>query len=93
MATIMDRVLAKSADLCSITGHMHSGEAMGVVERIQSIDTYVARPDANLANGNIFLFFPDASGMHLNNFLMMDALAACGYLTLGVDYFSGVRIP
>jgi hypothetical protein len=26
----------------------------------------------------------------MNNFLMMDAYAACGYLTLGVDYFLGV---
>ncbi|KAK2678876.1 Dienelactone hydrolase [Fusarium oxysporum f. sp. vasinfectum] len=36
-----------------------------------------------------FFSFPDAFGLHINSFLMMDAFAECGYLTLGVDYFLG----
>lgn len=86
----MDPVLAKPADLCCMKGTMHSGEALGTIEQVQGVETYVAKPDASLANGKIILFFPDAFGLHLNNFLMMDSFAACGYLTLGVDYFMGV---
>lgn len=87
----MDRILAKPADLCCLKGAFHTGEPTGAVEQIGAVDTYVARPAAGKANGNILLFFPDAFGLHINNFLMMDAYAECGYLTLGVDYFLGVR--
>ncbi|KAJ1334954.1 dienelactone hydrolase family protein [Microdochium nivale] len=85
----MDRILAKPADLCCLKGAFHTGEPTGAVEQIGAVDTYVARPAAGKANGNILLFFPDAFGLHINNFLMMDAYAECGYLTLGVDYFLG----
>lgn len=88
----MDRVLAKPADLCCIKGHFHTGEPAGSIEQIDGVDTYVAKPDPATANGNVLLYFPDAFGLHINSFLMMDAFAACGYLTLGVDYFLRVRI-
>ncbi|KXJ88812.1 dienelactone hydrolase [Microdochium bolleyi] len=84
-----DRVLAKPADLCCLKGAIHTGEPAGKVEQIGGVDTYVARPDPTRANGNVLLFFPDAFGLHINSFLMMDAFADCGYLTLGVDYFLG----
>lgn len=87
----MDRVLAKPADICCLKGDIHTGEATGKIEQIGGVDTYVAIPDPARANGNVLLFFPDAFGLHVNSFLMMDAFAACGYLTLGVDYFLGVR--
>jgi len=86
----MDRVLAKPADLCCLKGHFHTGERTGSIEQIEGVDTYVAKPVPATSNGNVLLFFPDAFGLHINSFLMMDAFAACGYLTLGVDYFLGV---
>ena len=88
----MDRVLAKPADLCCLKGSFHTGEPAGTIEQIEGVDTYVATPDASTSNGNVVIFFPDAFGLHMNNMLMMDAFASCGYLTLGVDYFLGVRV-
>ncbi|EHA46503.1 hypothetical protein MGG_12664 [Pyricularia oryzae 70-15] len=86
----MEKVLAKPTDLCCIQGGaIHTGEATGTVEQIEGVDTYIARPPPEKANGNVLLFFPDAFGMHLKSFLMMDAFAQHGYLTLGVDYFLG----
>lgn len=86
----MDPILAKPADFCCLRGSIHSGEPRGQIEQIEGVDTYVATPDAKVSNGNVILFFPDAFGLHINNFLVMDAFASCGYLTLGVDYFLGV---
>ncbi|KAF5974933.1 dienelactone hydrolase [Fusarium coicis] len=85
----MENVLAKPADLCCLKGSFHSGEATGSTIQINGIDTYVAKPHPDKSNGNVLLFFPDAFGLHINSFLMMDAFAECGYLTLGVDYFLG----
>lgn len=87
----MDKVLAKPADLCCIQGSIHTGEATGTIEQIEGVDTYVARPLPDKANGNVLLYFPDVFGFHIKSFLMMDAFAKCGYLTLGVDYFLGVK--
>ncbi|RAQ59960.1 dienelactone hydrolase [Aspergillus flavus] len=85
----MDNVLAKPADLCCLKGAIHSGEPTGAITQIEGIDTYIARTHPERSNGNVILFFPDAFGLHINSFLMMDAFAECGYLTLGVDYFLG----
>ncbi|KAH8651263.1 dienelactone hydrolase [Xylariales sp. PMI_506] len=85
----MDRVLAKPADLCCLKGAFHTGEPTGTIQQIEGVDTYIATPPPEKSNGNIILFFPDAFGLHMNSFLMMDAFAECGYLTLGVDYFLG----
>lgn len=89
----MDRLLAKPADLCCLKGGFHDGEPTGSVQQIDGIDTYVARPRPGTENGNVVLFFPDAFGLHVNSFLLMDSFAECGYLTLGVDYFLGVSSP
>ncbi|KAF3402485.1 hypothetical protein DPV78_004272 [Talaromyces pinophilus] len=89
MADINDPVLAKAADLCCLKGDIHSGQPTGNIIQIGGVDTYVATPHPKVANGNVLLFFPDAFGLHINSNLMMDAYAACGYLTLGVDYFLG----
>jgi hypothetical protein len=86
----MDPVLAKPADLCCLKGAIHDGVAQGTLGEIDGIPTYVATPRDVTFNGNIVLFFPDAFGLHINSYLLMDAFAACGYLTLGVDYFLGV---
>jgi hypothetical protein len=87
----VDRVLAKPADLCCFKGDIHTGEATGTIGQIEGVDTYVATPEPSKSNGNVLLFFPDAFRLHINSFLMMDAFAACGYLTLSVDYFLRVR--
>nr|AMB48858.1 dienelactone hydrolase [Fusarium camptoceras] len=84
-----DPVLAKPADLCCLKGDIHNGQPTGTTIQIEGVDTYVATPEPEVANGNVLLFFPDAFGLHINSELMMDAYAACGYLTLGVDYFLG----
>lgn len=88
----MDAALAKPSSLCCLGGSIHSGDSKGKIEQIDGVDTYVAEPDAKNSNGRVLLFFPDAFGLHINSFLMMDAFAARGYLTLGVDYYLGVRI-
>ncbi|SPJ79288.1 related to dienelactone hydrolase [Fusarium torulosum] len=85
----MNNVLAKPVDLCCLKGDFHNGEPTGSTQQIDGIDTYMAKPTPETSNGNVILFFPDAFGLHMNSFLMMDAYAACGYLTLGVDYFLG----
>jgi dienelactone hydrolase len=87
----MDSHLAKPADVCCIKGAIHVGEARGKVDDIDGIPTYIATPKAEMWNGNILIYFPDAFGLYVNSFLMMDAFADRGYLTLGVDYFLGVR--
>ncbi|GKZ16494.1 hypothetical protein AbraIFM66951_000278 [Aspergillus brasiliensis] len=89
MSASEDSVLAKPAELCCLRGSIHSGEPKGNIVQIGGVDTYVATPDQATSNGHVLLFFPDAFGLHINNFLTMDAFAACGYLTLGVDYFAG----
>ncbi|GLA54140.1 hypothetical protein AnigIFM63604_011670 [Aspergillus niger] len=89
MSAPEDPVLAKPAELCCLKGSIHSGEPAGNLTQIGGVDTYVATPDKTKSNGHVLLFFPDAFGLHINNFLTMDAFAACGYLTLGVDYFAG----
>ncbi|KAI4718767.1 dienelactone hydrolase [Aureobasidium sp. EXF-10727] len=87
MSNSIDQVLAKPADLCCLKGSFHSGEPQGKTEQIDGVETYVATPDLKTANGNVLLYFPDAFGLHTNSYLLMDAFASCGYLTLGVDYF------
>lgn len=37
------------------------------------------------------LYFPDVWGFFNNGFLIMDGFADAGFLTLGLDYFRGVR--
>ena len=90
MSNSSDQVLAKPADLCCLKGSFYSGKPQGKTEQIDGVETYVATPDPSFANGNILLYFPDAWGLHTNSYLLMDAFASCGYLTLGVDYFLGV---
>lgn len=90
MSDRTDPILAKPADLCCLKGSFHTGEPQGKTVHIEGIETYIATPAPDTANGNILLYFPDAFGLHGNSFLLMDAFASCGYLTLGVDYFLGV---
>lgn len=91
MSDNSDQVLAKPADICCLKGFFYSGEPQGKVEQVEGVETYISSPAPGRANGNVLLYFPDAFGLHNNSYLLMDAFASCGYLTLGVDYFLGVH--
>lgn len=84
--------LAKPSGLCCLKGTIHEGEPRGSWETIAGVETYIASPPAGKANGHVLLYFPDVWGMFPNGLLVMDAFAEAGFLTLGLDYFRGVRI-
>lgn len=88
-ATVDEGYLAKPPGDCCITGHLHEGEPRGTIETVEGIETYVVRPPEGRANGNIVLYFPDVWGFFNNGFLVMDAFAEAGYMTIGLDYFRG----
>jgi dienelactone hydrolase len=87
-----DPVLAKPPGDCCLKGSIHEGEPQGTFEDITDVRTYIARPTADKANGNIIFYFPDVWGHFTNGFLIMDGFAAAGYLVLALDYFRGVGI-
>lgn len=82
--------LALPSGACCLKGHLHNGEPKGSFERITDIDTYVTHPPAEKANGHIIFYYPDVFGFFTNGLLVMDSFAEAGYLTIGLDYFSGV---
>ncbi|KAG9511763.1 dienelactone hydrolase, partial [Aureobasidium melanogenum] len=81
--------LAKPSGACCLKGTIHKGESRGSWIEVAGVETYIATPPAEKANGNILLYFPDVWGMFPNGLLVMDAFADAGYLTLGLDYFRG----
>lgn len=81
--------LAQPSGACCLTGHLHTGEPRGTIEKITDIDTYITHPPAGKANGHVLIYFPDVWGFFKNGFLVMDAFADAGYLTVGLDYFRG----
>jgi hypothetical protein len=83
--------LAKPSGACCLEGHLHAGEPRGTFETIADVETYVVTPRPDRANGHILLYFPDVWGMFPNGLLIMDGFADAGYLTIGLDYFRGVR--
>jgi hypothetical protein len=83
--------LAQPSGQCCLKGNLHEGEPRGEHATIAGVDTYIARPSAERANHHILLYFPDVWGFFPNGFLIMDGFAEAGYLTLGLDYFRGVR--
>lgn len=86
-----DSYLAKPSGECCLKGSLHKGEPRGKFEAIADVETYVVHPPVGRANGHILLYFPDVWGMFTNGLLVMDGFADAGYLTLGLDYFRGVR--
>lgn len=84
--------LAKPSGVCCLKGTIHEGEAQGTWDVIEGVETYIATPPNDKANGHILLYFPDVWGLFLNGLLVMDAFADAGYLTLGLDYFRGVSM-
>lgn len=93
MASSRNDYLAKPSAECCLEGSLHHGEPRGQRTLVADIDTYVARPSAERANGHILLYFPDVWGFFANGFLVMDGFADAGYLTVSLDYFRGVRRP
>ncbi|KAI1366216.1 hypothetical protein F5Y08DRAFT_327435 [Xylaria arbuscula] len=87
----LSEYLAKPSGSCCLEGTIHKGEARGRWDVIEGVETYVATPPNEKANGHILLYFPDVWGLFLNGLLIMDAFADAGYLTLGLDYFRGDR--
>ncbi|KAK3365413.1 dienelactone hydrolase [Podospora didyma] len=81
--------LAKPPSACCFSGTIHRGTPRGRVEQVLDIPTYIARPAEGKGNGHVVLYFPDVWGHSNNAFLLMDAFADAGFLTLGIDYFRG----
>lgn len=86
-----NEVIAKPSEACCLKGNIHDGEPRGTKTTIAEVETYVVEPPAGMANGNIVMYFPNAGGLFTNGLLIMDGFANAGYLTLGLDYFRGVR--
>ncbi|KAK3071475.1 hypothetical protein LTR53_008556 [Teratosphaeriaceae sp. CCFEE 6253] len=84
-----DKEIARPSGACCLSGTLHEGEPRGTITTVADIETYVVEPPAGKANGNIVLYYPDVWGFFNNGFLVMDAFADAGYLTLGLDYFRG----
>ena len=87
-----DKVLAGPSAACCLRGTIHTGSPSGTISEIAGVQTYVATPSADKANGNVVLYFPDVFGLFTNGQLIMDGFAEAGYLVFGPDYFRGVRI-
>lgn len=89
---VQDTYLAQPASSSCWLGTIHEGTPRGNLETILDVPTYVSKPTPERANGHIVLYFPDVWGMSTNAQLLMDAFADAGFLTLGMDYFRGVRM-
>jgi len=85
-----DKVLANPSSACCLRGTIHDGEPTGKILEIAGVETYVATPSADKANGNVILYFQDVFGLFTNGQLIMDGFAEAGYLAFGPDYFRGV---
>lgn len=75
------RLLAGPIADCCITGFKHEGEAVGRVETIAGIKTYVSDPPNKDATGSkkVVLYFSDVFGpFYINAQLLQDYFASCG---------------
>lgn len=86
-----DTYLAQPPSSSCWLGTIHEGTPRGTLDTILDVPTYVATPTPERANGHIVLYFPDVWGMSNNAQLLMDSFSDAGFLTLGMDYFRGVR--
>jgi len=58
------------------------------------MQTYISEPPSSVATQKVILFLADVWGsLFVNNQLLQDYFASCGYLVLGPDYFFGDAIP
>lgn len=76
---------------CCTRGVLHNGTPTGSVEKIGSIDTYIARPAT--PSDKAILLFTDIFGLYNNVKLIADAFAKRGYLTIVPDLFNDDAVP
>jgi len=83
--------LAAAPGDCCFTGFKHTGTATGTTITIAGVNTYVSEPkDIQPGVKKVILFFADVFGpINLNNQLVQDYFAGCGFIVLGPDYFFG----
>ncbi|KAF9235043.1 dienelactone hydrolase family-domain-containing protein [Melanogaster broomeanus] len=89
----MSSTLAGPPGECCFTSVKHSGTPVGRVEELGGLNTYISEPPASVATGThkkVMLFLADVySPLYLNNKLLQDYFASCGFIVLGPDYFFG----
>ncbi|KAI9566326.1 Alpha/Beta hydrolase protein [Boletus coccyginus] len=91
----MSTTIAGPPSSCCFTGVQHTGTPKGRTEPLGGLDTYIAEPPATAAGSHkkVFLFFSGIWGpLSINNKLLQDYFASCGFIVLGPDYFFGVHI-
>jgi len=58
------------------------------------LNTYIAEPKEQLSGKKIILFLSDVYGpLFINNQLLEDFYASCGFIVLGPDYLFGDAVP
>ncbi|KAF8131431.1 dienelactone hydrolase [Boletus edulis] len=89
----MSTTLAGTPSSCCWTGIKHTGAPEGRVELLGGLNTYISEPSAGATSGShkkVLLFLSDIFGsLFINNKLLQDYFAACGFIVLGPDYFFG----
>lgn len=92
--TTMSPTLASGPGSCCFSGVKHAGTPVGRIEELGGIQTYISDPPASATTQKVILFLSDIWGsLFLNNKLIQDYFASCGYLVLGPDYFFGDAVP
>jgi len=84
--------LASAPGDCCVTGFKHTGTPTGITTTIAGVNTYVSEPKETQSGSEkkVILFCADIFGpFHLNNQLLQDHFAGCGFIVLGLDYFFG----
>lgn len=66
-----DPVIANRSGACCLRGTIHTGEAHGSIVEIAGVETYVATPKPEKANGNVVIYFPDVYGLFINGSLCL----------------------
>ncbi|KIM83119.1 hypothetical protein PILCRDRAFT_819887 [Piloderma croceum F 1598] len=83
--------LASVPSECCFTGFKHTGTPSGTTTTIAGVNTYVSEPkESHSGSAKVVVFFSDVYGpLYLNNQLVQDYFATCGFTVLGLDYFFG----
>ena len=53
-----------SLSKCCTTGVVHQGTPKGGIQKIEGVDTYVAKPDGDFDNQKAVLILTDVGGLH-----------------------------
>jgi dienelactone hydrolase len=90
----MSPTLASAPGSCCFSGIKHTGTPVGRIEELGGIQTYISDPPASATTQKVILYLSDIWGsLFINNQLIQDYFASCGYLVLGPDYFFGDAVP